>query len=77
MIETYSKHTPTGYSAKKQDNNTNYPIYESLAGDKNDTATGDNPERNGEITLKFTNGKCCTRCKNILNQMGTTQVGIA
>ncbi|MFX4282169.1 hypothetical protein ACOL3J_07765, partial [Aliarcobacter butzleri] len=48
--------TPTDYSAINKDNNQ-AKYNEISAPDKNDTATGDHSERNGEITLQFTNGK--------------------
>ncbi|MFX4235169.1 hypothetical protein ACOL3F_04405, partial [Aliarcobacter butzleri] len=51
--------TPTDYSAINKDNNQ-AKYNEISAPDKNDTATGDHPERNGEITLKFTNGLAVT-----------------
>ena len=75
-----SQTSPTGYTAKQNSNTTvSTPTLNGL-GDKNGTVTGDKPERNGEITLTFTNGD---KLKNldgtvgakIFKVDGTTQVG--
>ncbi|MCG3657252.1 hypothetical protein L5F23_11085, partial [Aliarcobacter butzleri] len=55
-----SQTSPTGYTAKQNNNVTKTnPILDG-AGDKNGTGIGDHPERNGEITLKFINGLAVT-----------------
>ncbi|MFX4230727.1 Ig-like domain-containing protein, partial [Aliarcobacter butzleri] len=55
-----SQTSPTGYTAKQNNNVTKTnPILDG-AGDKNGTGIGDHPERNGEITLSFTNSTLVT-----------------
>ena len=51
----YNSETTTGYTAKQNSNQNATPTL-TPSGDKNNNATGDAPERNGEITLTFTNG---------------------
>ncbi|MCT7585642.1 Ig-like domain-containing protein [Aliarcobacter butzleri] len=66
-----SQTSPTGYTAKQNNNVTKTnPILDGT-GDYNGTSTGDSPERNGEITLTFTNGSAVTGAK-IFN--GVTEV---
>ncbi|MCT7528383.1 hypothetical protein N5T79_04440 [Aliarcobacter cryaerophilus] len=66
-----SQTSPTGYTAKQNNNVTKTnPILDG-AGDKNGTGIGDHPERNGEITLKFTNG---TNVKGAKLYSGDTKV---
>ncbi|MCT7610035.1 Ig-like domain-containing protein [Aliarcobacter butzleri] len=66
-----SQTSPTGYTAKQNNNVTKTnPILDGT-GDYNGTSTGDSPERNGEITLTFTNGSAVTGAK-IFN--GSTEV---
>ncbi|MCT7433311.1 cadherin-like domain-containing protein [Aliarcobacter cryaerophilus] len=75
----YSSETTTGYTAKQNSNQNAVPTL-TPSGDKNNGVTGDNPERNGEITLTFTNGD---KLKNIDGTVGakifkadgTTQIG--
>lgn len=58
-----SQTSPDGYTAKQNNNSTvGNPVLNGK-GDQNGTGTGDHPERNGEITLKFTNGLAVTGAK--------------
>ncbi|MFY4786952.1 Ig-like domain-containing protein [Aliarcobacter butzleri] len=58
--DAISQISPNGYTAKQKNNVTKTnPILDGT-GDYNGTSTGDSPERNGEITLEFTNGLAVT-----------------
>ncbi|MGJ0301563.1 Ig-like domain-containing protein, partial [Aliarcobacter cryaerophilus] len=60
-----------GYIAKQNSNTTVTTPILTPSGDKNNGETGDNPERNGEITLTFTNGQSLV----LKNADGTTIAG--
>ncbi|MGJ0288569.1 hypothetical protein, partial [Aliarcobacter cryaerophilus] len=63
---------PTDYTSNNKDNvNPSDKYNEISTPDQNGDKTGDNPERNGEITLTFTNGDKLTGAK-IFN--GSTEV---
>jgi hypothetical protein len=58
--DAISQISPNGYTAKQKNNVTKTnPILDGT-GDYNGTSTGDSPERNGEITLSFTNSTLVT-----------------
>ncbi|WP_151951562.1 Calx-beta domain-containing protein [Aliarcobacter butzleri] len=67
--------TPTDYTSNNKDSIVPNDGYnDTPTPDQNENATGDKPERNGEITLTFTNGDKVTGAK-IFKADGTTQVG--
>jgi len=63
--------SPSGYTAKQNSNTTVANPTLDGTGDYNTSLTGDNPERNGEITLTFTNGDKVNGAK-VFN--GATQI---
>ncbi|MCT7534842.1 hypothetical protein N5T95_04825, partial [Aliarcobacter cryaerophilus] len=69
--DAISQTAPSGYTAKQNSNTTVTTPILTPSGDKNNGATGDKPERNGEITLTFANGDKVSGAK-IFN--GSTEV---
>ncbi|PUE66419.1 hypothetical protein [Arcobacter lacus] len=72
--DAISQTSPAGYTAKQNSNITVSTPTLNGTGDYNGIQTGDNPERNGEITLTFINGNSVTGAK-IFKSDGITQVG--
>ncbi len=72
--DAISQTSPAGYTAKQNNNTTVSTPTLNGTGDYNGIQTGDNPERNGEITLTFINGNSVTGAK-IFKSDGITQVG--